>query len=98
MKPHPRRCTSPEELMPILLLGLILFSPADDDDPTDVLLGPIRSVVGGNTAASPAARAAWDQLVARGPAALPGVLRAMDTSDPVVKNWLRTAFDRVVDD
>lgn len=48
-------------------------------------------------AGSAAARAAWERLVARGPAALPDVLRAMDTPDTVVANWLHTAFDRIAD-
>jgi hypothetical protein len=47
--------------------------------------------------AAPAARAAWDKLVARGPAVLPQLLEAMDTPDTVEANWLRTAFDRIVD-
>jgi hypothetical protein len=47
--------------------------------------------------AAPAARAAWDKLVARGPAVLPQLLQALDTPDTVTANWLRTAFDRVVD-
>jgi hypothetical protein len=47
--------------------------------------------------AAPAARAAWDKLVARGPAVLSELLQAMDTPDTVEANWLRTAFDRIVD-
>src|SRR5438034_9260780 len=46
---------------------------------------------------SPAARAAWDKLVQRGPEVLPRILEAMDTSDTVVANWLRTAFDQIVE-
>src|SRR5262249_8961530 len=42
--------------------------------------------------------AAWDKLVAFGPAALPSILSAMDTTDTVVANWLRTAFDRIVEE
>ena len=48
-------------------------------------------------AGAPAARAAWDRLVARGPAVLPQILRAMDTPDTVTANWLRTAFDRIAE-
>src|SRR5262249_13656902 len=48
-------------------------------------------------AGSPAVRAAWEKLVARGPAALPRLLDALDTPDTVAANWLRTAFDRIVD-
>jgi hypothetical protein len=42
-------------------------------------------------------RAAWDRIVARGPMALPALLDAMDTKDNAAANWLRTAFDRIVD-
>jgi hypothetical protein len=42
-------------------------------------------------------RKAWDRLVARGPAALPELLAAMDTRDTAAANWLRTAFDRIVE-
>src|SRR6202030_3401169 len=45
-----------------------------------------------------AARKAWDKLVRQGPKALPAILEAMDTPDTVVANWLRTAFDRIVED
>ena len=65
---------------------------ADDAD----LLKAIAAV-SKNGPASPAARSAWDQLVAQGPATLPKLLQAMDTTDTVVANWLRTAFDRIVD-
>jgi hypothetical protein len=46
---------------------------------------------------SPAARAAWDRLLAQGPAALPRALEGMDTPDTVSANWFRTAFDRIAD-
>jgi hypothetical protein len=42
-------------------------------------------------------RAAWDRLVERGPPALPLLLDAMDSKDTAAVNWLRTAFDRIVD-
>src|SRR5947209_2842767 len=78
--------------LPLLLLWPGLAHPEED---TAALLRDIRAVAGGHTAASPTARKAWDRLVARGPAALPRVLEAMDTPDPVAVNWLRTAFDRI---
>ena len=43
-------------------------------------------------------RAAWDKIVAAGPAMLPVLLSAMNQSDVVGANWLRTAFDRIADD
>ena len=48
-------------------------------------------------AGAPAARVAWDRLVARGPGALPRILLALDTPDSVIANWLRTAFDRIAE-
>ncbi len=42
-------------------------------------------------------RAAWERLVERGPAVLPLLLDAMDSKDTAAVNWLRTAFDRIVE-
>lgn len=42
-------------------------------------------------------RAAWDRLVERGPKVLPLLLDGMDTRDTAAANWLRTAFDRIID-
>jgi hypothetical protein len=47
---------------------------------------------------SAAGRAAWNRVVAAGPAALPRILSAMDRRDIVAANWLRTAFDRIVEE
>src|SRR4051794_23864125 len=65
-------------------------------DEVDQLLRDVRAV-SKQGAGSPAARAAWEKLVARGPTALPRLLDALDTPDTVAANWLRTAFDRIVD-
>jgi len=54
--------------------------------------------VGPQGAGAPAAREACDRLVARGPSVLPALLEGMDTSDTVAANWLRCAFDRIVDE
>jgi len=67
-------------------------------DPSDALLKELTAAAKQGTSGAPAARAAWDKLVARGPAALPHILTAMDTPDTVVANWLRTAFERIVED
>src|SRR5262245_5527054 len=42
-------------------------------------------------------RAAWERLSGAGPDALLPLLDAMDTTDTVRANWLRTAFDRIVE-
>jgi hypothetical protein len=79
-----------------LLLVAVVALPAAADDDVARLLKQVRAV-GPEGTSSQVARAAWDRLVARGPTVLPQLLEAMDTPDTVVANWLRTAFDRIVD-
>src|SRR5262245_55888457 len=74
----------------VLFLLLVVADPTRADESVDALLRAIRAAKG------PAARAAWDKLVARGPAVLPQLLDALDTPDTVAANWFRTAFDRIV--
>jgi hypothetical protein len=45
-----------------------------------------------------AGRQAWGQLVRTGPTALQPILNGLDASETVAANWLRTAFDRIVED
>ncbi|MBL8799445.1 MAG: hypothetical protein JNM56_36525 [Planctomycetia bacterium] len=80
-----------------LALALTLAALAPAADPHAALFKDIQAVAQHKTVNSPAARAAWDRLVAAGPAVLPQLLQAMNTPDTVVANWLRTAFDRIVD-
>jgi hypothetical protein len=75
----------------IVLLGLA--AAGRPDEAADALLKEVAAA----PKDGPAARAAWEKLVARGPAVLPDILRAMDTPDTVAANWLRTAFDRILD-
>jgi hypothetical protein len=42
-------------------------------------------------------RAAWERVVAAGPRLLPRLLEAMDGANTPTTNWLRTAFDRILD-
>jgi hypothetical protein len=79
-----------------LLLAAVSALPAAAEDDVARLLKQVRAV-GPDGAGSPEARAAWDRLVAGGPAVLPPLLEAMDTPDTVAANWLRTAFDRVAE-
>src|SRR5262249_42011280 len=93
----PREHAMPRGLFPIVpLLIAVIVVPAVADDEVADLLKQVRSV-GPQGAASPQARAAWDRLVTRGPAVLPALLEAMDKTDSVAANWLRTAFDRIVE-
>jgi hypothetical protein len=50
-----------------------------------------------NSGGAADARAAWKQLVALGPDALPGTLAAMDDASPLASNWLRAAVDAIAE-
>src|SRR5262245_47448353 len=82
-------------LTALLLVGLSVPVLAADDD-VSALLKVMRSV-GQQGQGSAATRVAWGKLVDRGPAVLPRILEAMDTPDTVAANWLRTAFDQIVE-
>jgi hypothetical protein len=71
-------------------------SPAVADEDVATLLKSLQTGLepGGNLRA---AREAWDRLIDRGPAGVPHILEAMDTPSTVLANWLRTAFDRIVE-
>jgi hypothetical protein len=87
----------PYRLLPAALMLLCLAAGrAAAEDEVGALLKDITST-GPRSAGSEAARAAWDKVVARGPTVLSRLLEAMDTPDTVAANWLRTAFDRIVD-
>lgn len=80
----------------LALASLLLTSPAGAEEETKALLKELRSL-GAQGAGSTTARAAWEKLVARGPTTLVPILQAMDSSDTVTANWLRTAFDRIAE-
>src|SRR6516164_8769375 len=46
---------------------------------------------------TPEGRAAWDRLSQADAGALPALLEGMNTKDTVACNWLRSAFDRIVE-
>ena len=73
----------------LVLLSAVSLAPADDTKDIQVVVKQGRG--------TPAGRAAWDRLAARGPELLLPLLRAMDTPDTASVNWLRTAFDRILD-
>src|SRR5262245_33331973 len=87
----------PRRLINIFSLLLLSAGLARSDEPTAALFKDIDAVAKSKTTASPQARVAWDKLVAAGPAVLPRLLETMNTPDTVVANWLRTAFERIVD-
>jgi hypothetical protein len=88
----PRRAC----FLSLLLTAAAALPSAADDDISD-LLKRVRAA-GPEGAGAAAARAACDRLVARGPSVLPAVLEAMDTPDTVAANWLRSTFDRIVEE
>jgi hypothetical protein len=79
----------------LLFVLPLLVPPSLAAEPAPRLLDDLRAVKAQGVG-SPAARAAWNRAVEKGPAVLPNLLKAMDTPDTVVANWLRTAFDRIV--
>jgi hypothetical protein len=79
----------------ILLVCLSACVPALGDDDLRDLVARVRAV-GPQGAGADDARVAREKLAACGPEAIPILLKGMDTSDTVAANWLRTAFDDVV--
>lgn len=75
----------------LALLLPLLADPAEADTLQDLRAVKAEGI------GSAKARAAWDRLVRQGPSALPAILVAMDTADTVVANWLRLAFDDIVE-
>jgi hypothetical protein len=83
----------PSRFCPLALLLLLVrvAHPAEGDVFRDLRAVKAEGI------GSAKARAAWDRLVERGPGELPAILAAMDTPDAVVANWLRLAFDDIVE-
>lgn len=92
-----RRPWNPGRWVWLLVLAALvpLSSVADDTDDTDDQL-QLLSRTGPQGVEPAAARAARDQLAARGVEILPRLLEAMDTASPVALNWYRTIYEQVV--
>src|SRR5262245_15473007 len=87
-------------LVMILLLAtgtLAGAEPAAGGDPGLAELVARIKAVGPEGAGNPAAGAASRELAARGPEALPALLRALDDAGPVAANWLRAAIDTIAE-
>ena len=79
------------------LILLLVFAVSTHADPASGdLLAQIKKL-GREGEGDPAAAVAWRQLAALGPAAMPDILKAMDSADPVASNWLRTAADAIAE-
>ncbi len=83
-------------ILSLILAFVVAGGAASAGDGKRDLLDDIRTVAkqGRGTAAG---RAAWDRLAAADAALLPTLLAGMDGADTAAANWLRTAFDRILD-
>jgi hypothetical protein len=86
----------------LVLIGLVL-APRSDllarscDDEAAELVARVRAAVGAQGTGATEARAARDKLATFGASAIPYLLDGMDTPDTVAANWLRTAWEQVVE-
>jgi hypothetical protein len=79
-------------------LGAIAsFTPAPGRCGSDNAIGKDIAALEKQGRGSAEGRAAWDRLSQAGPDALVPLLNAMCTGDTVLANWLRTAFDPIVE-
>jgi hypothetical protein len=83
----------------LMLFGTVLLVGAASaaDEPQDAAIKHLLAV-GPDAAGADTAQKAVDALVAAGPKALPAILAAIPTADVVKANWLRAAFNRILDD
>ncbi|MBY0457901.1 MAG: hypothetical protein K2V38_11225 [Gemmataceae bacterium] len=77
--------------------GLLVGAVGAADAPQDAAIKQLLAV-GPDAAGADKAQKAVDALVAAGPKALPAILAAIPADDVVRANWLRAAFNRIVDD
>ncbi len=75
-----------------VFLALLAPLPAAVEDSVQAL-----AATGREGAGNEAASAAWKQVVAEGPRALPALLAAAGKGGPVADNWLRLAGDAITD-
>jgi hypothetical protein len=67
-------------------------------DPAEVkdALAKLRAV-GREGSGHDAARMAWKQIAAQGPETLPTILAGLDDASPMAANWIRSAYESVLD-
>jgi hypothetical protein len=82
--------------MRLLLLGPLLVATATSLAGGQTLQKDIDAVVKQGRG-TPEGRSAWDRLSQAKADALPALLEGMNTKDTVASNWLRLAFDRIVE-
>lgn len=76
-------------LLPLLFAGVLLGQQPPTRQDIQTVANQGRGTEAG--------RAAWERVSAGGPELLPALLKAMDRPEVVASNWLRTAFDRIVE-
>ena len=82
-----------------MIVGLLaMASPSWAADTAEVkdALARLRAV-GREGAGHDAARQAWKQLAAQGPETLPAILAGLDGASPMAANWIRSAYESVLD-
>jgi len=79
-----------------LTLGLMLVGAIISAKPNDGLSSDLDLMLKQGRG-SAAGRQAWERIAKAGPEMLPALLKAMGSTDVVAVNWLRTAFDQIVD-
>ena len=75
---------------------VLLAAPARSEMAPATALSRLQAV-GREGEGNAAAARAWKEVVAQGPSALPAILTAMDGTDVVAANWLRTAVDAIAE-
>ncbi len=78
-------------LLPFVFAGVLL-----GQQPPTPLLQDLKTVANQGRGTE-AGRAAWERVSNGGPELLLPLLRALDRPEVVASNWLRTAFDRIVE-
>jgi hypothetical protein len=75
----------------LLIFGISVLAGGDASLQTDI------DTVLKQGRGTPEGRSAWDRLSQAKAGALPALLEGMNTNDTVASNWLRAAFDRIVE-
>jgi len=79
-----------------LTLGTMLVAAVISAEPNDSFNSDLE-LLSKQGRGSAAGRQAWERIAKAGPEMLPALLKAMDSTDVVAVNWLRTAFDQIVE-
>src|SRR5262245_7372712 len=81
------------KIVHVIALFLCMASVASAGDATNKDIAAVVKQGRG----TPEGRAAWDRLSQAKADTLPAILEGMNTKDVIASNWLRTAFDQIVE-